>query len=140
MHRADFDRVLRKGVRRRGERLAISLLRVESSANATSVAGSRLGLAVGKGAGHAPTRARIRRLLREAYRALRSTWPPVELVVHAGRPAPTTTLASIAEELEQLVHAALRTRGRSPQPGPKIAQRSHVGPLSEAPSPQVTRS
>lgn len=130
MHRADFDRVLRKGVRRRGDHLAISLLRLDPDAATDAVAGCRLGLAVGRGAGHSPARARMRRLLRESFRALRSTWPPLELVVHAGRAAPGATLASIADELEQLVHAALRVRGKTPQPGPRVAKRTVVASAS----------
>jgi ribonuclease P protein component len=43
---------------------------------------SRLGLAIAKRVGHAPRRARVRRLARAAFRAQRTTWPvPIELVI-----------------------------------------------------------
>ncbi len=61
---------------------------------------SRLGLAVAKAAGNAPARARLRRLLREAFRSLRpQLQQPSDLVVLSRVPWPTADLATVASEL-----------------------------------------
>lgn len=63
----------------------------------------RLGLAVAREVGHAPARARLRRLLREAFRALRAGWhAPGDVVVLARRPWPEANLACVMAELTDL--------------------------------------
>lgn len=62
--------------------------------------GSRLGLAVAKAAGNAPARARLRRLLREAFRSLRTQLQqPSDLVVLSRVPWPEADLAAVVNEL-----------------------------------------
>lgn len=66
-------------------------------------AGIRLGLAVAREVGHAPQRARLRRLLREAFRALRARWhAPADVVVLARRPWPEADLTCVMKELGEL--------------------------------------
>lgn len=71
----------------------------------------RLGLAIARGCGNAPARARMRRLLRESFRALRAAWPGLDLVVSCSRPWPGAGMADVAEELAALVATTLGKRG-----------------------------
>ncbi|MCB9738766.1 MAG: ribonuclease P protein component [Deltaproteobacteria bacterium] len=103
--RRDFEQILRRGRRRRGDHLGIAVLRREDDTR-------RIGLAVSRGCGHSPARARMRRLLREAFRALRADWPGIDLVVTCGRPWPDAHLPEVAAELERLVAGSLARRGR----------------------------
>ena len=107
--RRDFDLTLRRGVRRRGVSLTVAVRLTEASppSDAGGRAHSRLGLAVARGAGSAPQRARLRRLLREAFRALRRRWPALDLVVQARVPSPDASLAAVTTELDGLVTGAL---------------------------------
>jgi ribonuclease P protein component len=119
----DFALVLRRGKRRGDGQLTVSVLTrrslgpagdADTSATARDldVAPWRLGLAVGRRAGHSPARARLRRLLREAFRALRAGWPPLDVVVSAARPWPEARLEAVGGALDGLVQAALSGRRR----------------------------
>jgi ribonuclease P protein component len=100
--------VLRRGRRGRGAHLGVSVvLRGEAFAGRR-----RLGIAVSKRSGHAPARARLRRLLREAFRGLRMGWPALDLVVSCGTPWPDARLADVAAELDGLVCTALSRRAK----------------------------
>ena len=103
----DLKRVLRKGRRARGRHLTIATID-----GGTPV--SRLGLAVSKGAGNSPQRARIKRLLREAFRACRSNWPALDVVAMCRQPWPGATLHDVVAELNSLVtrSRSKRARGR----------------------------
>ena len=97
-HKRDFDTVFARGRRAQGSHLsAIACL-------ARGPHGQpRLGLAVAKAAGHAPARARLRRLTREAFRALRPELQrSVDLVVSVRHPWPDAQLADVLQELQTL--------------------------------------
>ena len=96
--RRDFDRVFRRGQRKRGPHLAIVVRRAGAE-------GSRLGLAVSRGAGNSPRRARLRRLCREAFRALRWHWPrSVDVIVMIRNPWPTAAMQDVRDELADLMN------------------------------------
>ena len=97
-HKADFDAVFQRGRRAHGPHLHVIACPVRQMGTPP-----RLGLAVAKGVGHAPARARLRRLAREAFRALRPQLQrSVDLVVSARQPWPDARLADVVEELTWL--------------------------------------
>jgi len=80
---------------------------------------TRVGLSVGKRCGGAVVRARVRRLLREAFRRARAEFPrgyDVVLVPVAG----PFTLADIDQSIRRLVPEAIRRAERKGQAGPSI--------------------
>lgn len=78
---------------------------------------SRLGLSVSKGVGNAPERARMRRLLREAFRALRGRLKAsCDMVVIAKSPWPDAQLADVAGELVGLMQRLRLTAAAVPAP------------------------
>ncbi len=89
----EFRAVLRRGRRSQGAHFLL--------AAAPSVGSKpRLGLAIAKATGHAPDRARMRRLLREAFRAVRTLLTKaVDLVVLMRQPWPRATLRDVTEDL-----------------------------------------
>jgi ribonuclease P protein component len=94
------------------------------SGAAVKVADRRLGLSVAKAVGHAPARARLRRLLRAAFRALRSSWPAgTDVVVMVRVPWTDATLLSVIDELRAAVSAALSPAqgARRPRPSDSVA-------------------
>jgi ribonuclease P protein component len=94
-HQSDFRRAMKKGRKYQGPHVLLVALR-----GATDH--SRLGLAIAKTVGHSPARARLRRLLREAFRGLRSQLKtPTDLVVLARVAWPGANLAVVSEELWQ---------------------------------------
>ena len=98
LHKGDFDVVFQRGRRAQGRHLhaIVSLGRGQHGQ-------PRLGLAVAKAAGHAPARARLRRLTRDAFRALRPLWSrPFDLVVSIRQPWPDAALDQVLEELLEL--------------------------------------
>lgn len=116
IHQMALQRVLRKGRRAHGPHLLLtSAWQPRDGANRP---GLRLGLAVSKGVGNAPQRARMRRLLREAFRALRSSWPAgQDVVISARTPWPDAGLTAVVAELAALatqVMAPARS-GRAPR-------------------------
>lgn len=113
VRQTELQRVLRKGRRSQGAHL--QLICAWQPRGASGLPGLRLGLAVSKGVGNAPARARMRRLLREAFRALRPNWQQgQDVVVSARTPWPDAGLAQVVTELAEL---ALRAglAGRSPR-------------------------
>ena len=108
-HQGEFRLVLRRGRRARGLHFVLVALRTLPASSVTlparpgALPGCRLGLAVAKGAGNAPARARLRRLLREAFRSLRAGFHgPCDLVVLASTPWPDAHLAAVVAELQGL--------------------------------------
>ena len=107
--RADFDRVFSEGRRTGTPLLALHLLRDGQPA--------RLGLAVSRKVdGRAVGRNRIKRALREEFRALRAGLPPAAYVLVA-RPA-AASASRIA--LRDAFHDALRRAGALPVPHPGV--------------------
>jgi len=96
---------LRRGRRARGPHLAISVRGNDGTH-------PRLALAIARGAGNSPQRARLRRLLREAFRALRHDWPAIDVLVNCRTPWPDAGLDDVAAELTALVARARRPRRR----------------------------
>jgi len=97
--RRDVRAVLRRGRRRRSDHLEVIAWPRKGAA-----VEPRLALSVARSAGHAPARARLRRLVRAAFRALRSRWRPgLDLMVVARTPWPGAGLADVAAELEALI-------------------------------------
>ncbi|MCZ6690143.1 MAG: ribonuclease P protein component [Planctomycetota bacterium] len=77
MHsKKEFDRVIRKGVQVSDALLRLRVLASEEGRD------TRLGITIGRKAGRAVRRNRVRRLIREAFRAIRSELPPgLDIVV-----------------------------------------------------------
>lgn len=107
---------MRSGRRAKGSHLVVV---VQPRAAEPTTACSRLGLAVARSAGHAPARARMRRLLREAFRALRSDLlRPVDVVVMAQTPWPDARFCDVTGELAALLRQVRVLPDRAPEAVP----------------------
>ena len=120
-----LQRVLRKGRRAQGPHLQVTC--AWQPRDGSERPPLRLGLAVSKGVGNAPARARMRRLLREAFRALRSSWPAgQDLVISARTPWPDAGLDLVVAELAALVAQVMAParsgRGQRSEPPGRAAQ------------------
>lgn len=106
--------VLRRGLRKAGAFL--QFIAAQPPSDPATGAGLdppaprvRLAISVAKAAGNAPKRARLRRLVRAAFRALRHTWPsPADCLVIARTPWPAVRLADVIAELADLSAAVFR--------------------------------
>ncbi len=82
---------------------------------ALSEVGPRIGLSVGRKHGGSVVRARIRRLLREAFRQTQADWPPDCDFVLVPQDAKELTVAELLATLPQLARdAARRARKKGP--------------------------
>jgi ribonuclease P protein component len=96
--RQEFRRTMRSGRRAKGPHFVVV---VQPGA---PDACSRLGLAVARAAGHAPARARLRRLLRDAFRCVRADLlRPQDVVVMAEVAWPDARLGDVTAELAALL-------------------------------------
>lgn len=104
----EFTAALRTGRRLRGEHVQLIAAPrrgpTGQAAEELPVLPSRLGLSVSKGVGNSPQRARLRRLLREAFRGLRGGLKgSCDVVVIAKTPWPDAALADVSAELVALL-------------------------------------
>lgn len=101
---AEVEAVFRRGVLAKGQWLTVRAL-----ANGRGF--SRVAIAIGKAAGNAVTRNRLRRRLRAAYRAAKVFLPPGWDWVLQCRPgAITVPLAALAADLRQTAERAHNSR------------------------------
>ncbi len=104
----EFTAALRTGRRLRGDHVQLIAAprrgQVGQPAEELPVLPSRLGLSVSKGVGNSPQRARLRRLLREAFRGLRGRLKgSCDVVVIAKTPWPNAALADVSAEMAALL-------------------------------------
>lgn len=93
-------------LRAMGARVRVGPLRVQWTANGQNT--THLGITVPKFQGLAPLRNRIKRVLREAWRTVRSDFPPgLDIVLIVDAPEPCTDLANVVALMEK---AASRMR------------------------------
>lgn len=97
---ADIRRVLDEGEAFPGREALVRRL-------CQAAGGARLGLSVPRAYGTAPRRNRFRRLVREAFRALRASLPAVDLVVSPRRGLSQPSLAGLSADLERAARAPL---------------------------------
>lgn len=98
-HKREFDGVFADGRRAYGPHLLVVAAPVQDPPGL-----SRLGLAVSRGTGHAPARARLRRLLREAFRSLRPHFRHTgNLVISVRQPWSKAHLAEVIQELSMIL-------------------------------------
>ena len=136
----ELQRALRKGRRSQGPHLQLTCAYQPRPTIPEPLPRLRLGLAVSKGVGNSPDRARMRRLLREAFRALRWQWPSGhDVVISAKVPWPEANLAAVVAELDRLGEAVLsRTRRPASQSsqleraGAETTSQSNNGPPPSA--------
>jgi ribonuclease P protein component len=72
------------------------------SANSTSEPGAQFGIAVGRKAGNAVRRNRIKRVIREFLRTQKDVWPENKMVVIRIN-SPVTDEADLVEEIEEML-------------------------------------
>ena len=95
--RGEYLRVYDEGIRRHTQHFTLLLRR-----NALGV--RRLGLSVGRHAGKAAKRNRIKRFLREFFRCHKDLFPAShDVVIIAKRKAPPRTYGDVAQELTRLL-------------------------------------
>jgi ribonuclease P protein component len=93
---ADFTVVRARGRRVNGRQAVVRVAPRPSGP-------ARLGIGVPRAYGGAPRRNRFRRLVREAFRALRPTLPPCDLLVQPRRDLVEPTLDGLREDLAEAV-------------------------------------
>jgi ribonuclease P protein component len=105
---SDFRRVLKEGVRYRTAHFLIRMLRNRPSS-------SRLGLAIGRKAGKACERNRVKRRLREYFRLNRDKIPPETDIVFIASPgAASLTTYQLFKELDRFFEKEFFTQSDTP--------------------------
>jgi ribonuclease P protein component len=106
---AEFARVRKEGKPVHGKMLVLGVLKGCGEAD------GRVGIVTSKRVGGAVIRNRVRRLLREVFRAMRPRLiPGLWLVVVAKSPAGKATLTALAEECSQLARRGAILRDIAP--------------------------
>jgi len=110
--RLDFDRAFREGVVVADDMLVLHITlrfvpKNEPSSHRLSAPAARLGLSVSKRVGNAPTRNLWKRLIREAFRKHRHSFPPVDIVARPKKGA-IANYQAIHASLPMLVARAAR--------------------------------
>lgn len=109
--RGEFQRVFRRGRRVDGPGFLLV-------AAANDAGRARLGLAVSRRVGSAVVRSRARRILREAFRRSRDTWPDsVDIVIVAKPGLAGRGLEEVHSELKRRLESLVKRTGRG-RPGP----------------------
>ena len=106
--RSDFLRCYRQGRRRHG---ALSVLHTVPNDESHA----RLGITVSRKVGHAVTRHRVKRRIREIYRRWsgRTSLPAVDLVVHVKPAAARASFEELRHELRGHFEVVARSRARA---------------------------
>ncbi len=114
--RGTFKRILDQNLRAWDGPIGMSI-----APSPAGVGRSRLGISIGRPVGNAVKRNRIKRLLREAFRALRNGWPATYDVVVLVRPHDAMPLTSYRKSLANLKSRCLtklhRRNATSPSEG-----------------------
>jgi ribonuclease P protein component len=101
LHKPDFDRAMKNGVRLIDDRFVCWCAR-------NGLAHARLGLVVGRKHGNAPQRNRLKRLIREAFRLDQRGLPAGIDFVISPRIGVMFTLADLRASLDRLAERAAR--------------------------------
>ena len=104
--RGTFKRVLDQNIRAWNGPIGMSIAPVTDP----SIKLPRLGISIGRSVGNAVKRNRIKRILREAFRASRDQWGLAVDVVILVKPHETMPLAKYVEAIENLRSRVLRKR------------------------------
>ncbi|GJM20568.1 MAG: hypothetical protein DHS20C15_04830 [Planctomycetota bacterium] len=133
----DFDAVFQRGRKLVHKRLILWMLPRPDAELA------RLGLSVGKRVGNSPRRTRVKRLLREAWRARRPELPGTVDAVLLARPGQAPEdLAQALDALDELLRRAAqpprargeRTRRRRPRGAHRPTDEHAAAPTQRSPS------
>jgi len=130
VHKRDFERVYRDGLRARGATLLIV-------GSPNGLPHSRLGLSVGKAIWKgAVERNRVRRIFRESFRLSQHDLPPgLDLILIPARPKLEPELAATCAELIVLAGKIARNEARPPRPREDRPARRHKPRAKPPPTP-----
>jgi ribonuclease P protein component len=123
--RREFLRVQQHGTRLHAGDVVVIALPAGAVGGTAGGRGPRIGITVSSRIGNAVVRNRVRRWVREAFRAERAEWPAVDLVVIARSTAPTLGLGGVRRALGE---ARARLAARVSTPDGRGAASAGEGP------------